>query len=247
MKTILKTLLVTALLSTLTYAEDIYKDDMKFTLGAFALIKTDNSLSVSTDIGSIGYSPNFNGDTVVFRSDNYYRFNDAHRVELSLFNISKTDDDGSYNNQFTTLLDYGYSFYKNEKVELTLLVGLHMTSYDLGVSTDTGDKSKINTTAPLPVIGFAWRYNIMPQWSVGSKVQYFAMSLDFDSADSIITGFQGYVADTMVDTEYMFTPNFGAGLALNSIKSDLGISTGKIDWKVKNEVLGVNMYLSMHF
>jgi len=145
-------------------------------------------------------------DTNVFRLDGYYRFTDTHSMDFSYFSVrsdgqkainedivwdDKTISAGatvdSYFNMDIYKINYVYSFYHNEKVELALTAGFHITSLDLGLGAQgmidgvAGQKysSGEAITVPLPVFGFKGEYTIIDEkLFVNYKAEYFFIQFD---------------------------------------------------------------------
>jgi len=207
-------------------------------------------------------------DTNVFRADGYYRFTDTHSIDFSYFAVNSdgnraidtdikwTDQEGneniisaganitSYFNMDVYKINYGYSFYHNDKVELTLTAGLHITSIDVGIAaTGTVDgvatstySSSSSVTVPLPVIGFRGEYTIIPKHLfVNYKADYFL--LDYD-------GFTGSLTSTALNLEYRFVENVGVGFGYNANKIYLQSDDGNKQLEVTNDLSGALLYFT---
>jgi len=251
-------------------AEDIIKeeipDKIEIRLGGYFLANQDTNIKISNN----GVGANFNlqdlfnmdSSTQVFKIDGKYRFNDTHGIEFSWYSINNSS---STNKDFTwgdkdissanlkTFYDtdiykvnYLYSFYHNEKVELGLSAGLHITSINIGFSGEyknNGDvkigNESISTTAPLPVIGLRLGYNITPKLNVKFSSDYFF--LKFNS-------FSGTLVDTSLTIDYRIMKHFGLGLGLNSTNNNLNIDLpDNKNLELTNNVRGVSIYGSLNF
>lgn len=254
--------------ATSLQAEEALPDTFQLRLGGYLVADEATDVKVSKNgVGAtINVQDTFNMDTTtqVLRLDGYYRFTPAHRVEFSWYSIH---NDGSTNESFqwgdenitangyldtkfdTDIykINYVYSFYHNEKVELGLSAGLHITTLDVGFDgsynvdgnlSDAAGESE-NVTAPLPVVGFRLGYNILPQLSVKYSVDYFFITYDETTG--------GYV-DTLLTVDWRVTRHFGLGVGANStrlrLESDLEDDK---ELNVQHDVFGGLVYATMNF
>ena len=175
----------------------------------------------------------------VFRLNGFYRFTPKHSAEFAWYNInnsSTTDGNvafewgdenitakGSLDTHLNTdiyKINYVYSFYHSPEMEAGIAIGFHVTKIDIGfsgsyevdnnVSNSTAESIKI--TAPLPVIGFRFQYNILPELSVLYATDFFFITYEQIS---------GAMTDTLVSLDYRFTDHFGAGIGFNSTRMRL--------------------------
>ena len=139
-------------------------------------------------------------------------------------------------------LNYGYSFYHNEKVELMLTAGLHITSIDMGLSA-VGEidgvagetySSAGGATIPLPVIGFKGQYTIIDKrLFVEYQTDYFAISYE---------DIRGTLLSSALNLEYRFVDHVGLGLGYNINKIYLSADDGDKKFEVQNNLSGVMLY-----
>ena len=202
-------------------------------------------------------------DTAAFTLNGYYRFNDTHSVGLSYFAInskgSKTigkaidwgEDEISAGAKINSSLDisvykiaYAYSFYHNEDVELALTVGLHITSFDIGLGAsglvnsipDDNYNSNVSISVPLPVLGFKGEYTIIPkQLFANYKTDYFALSLD---------SFKGNLVTSSLNLEYRFVDHVGIGLGYYASALYLEAQTQKTTIEISNNISGALVYFT---
>ncbi len=194
------------------------------------------------------------------RLDGNYRFNKRSSLNFSLWNIErdattflgKGIDFGdisipvgelvdSFFDTQTIRVSYGYSFYNVPKAELGLNAGLHVTTFDLGINciscttAETLDTERI--TAPLPVIGFHFRYQMSRRWSFSGYTQHFL--LEFDD-------FDGSLTDTRVSFSHHTFKNVGFGFGWNRIETDLDIDTSEYLMAVGNKLEGIQAFVVVY-
>ena len=141
-------------------------------------------------------------------------------------------------------INYGYSFYHNEKVELMLTAGLHITTLDLGISAvGTIDgvagetyASGAGITVPLPVIGFKGEYTIIKnRLFIEYKTDYFALKYD---------DIKGNLISSAINLEYRFVDHVGIGLGYNANKIYVSAEDEDKKFEVENNLSGAMLYLT---
>lgn len=244
-------------------------DQFKIRLGGYLVARNDTILSATSE-KLIGSRVNLQDDlgmdlkTTSFRVDSYYRFNPAHKIEFAYYNIKASsskviENDIEWNgstfnaggkvNSHLYLniykLNYVYSFYHNDKVELGLATGLHMMETKAGLSGSAtkddelvafADES-VDFLAPLPVLGFRLDYAITPRFHMGGAIDYFGLSID---------KYSGSFMDLLISAEYQVYENFGAGIGLNFTSLDVKIDKG-IKYEIDQSITGVLAYVSYHY
>ena len=158
----------------------------------------------------------------------------------------------SYLNQETLKLDYTYSFYRTNKVELGLSAGLHITEFDFGISGEANTfepdgtpigtgvfaKTGVDVTALLPVVGFKLNYNFTPRTRLLYKTDIFALRFD---------KYKGSLVDTGIMVEYQAWKHVGIGGGLNSIQIQAESDEDNGTVGFQNRVLGAQLYLTLNY
>ena len=255
--------------TTLLQAEEAMPDDFQLRLGGYLLADQDTDVKVSKHgLGAtINLQDLFELETTsqVFRLDGYYRFTPTHAVEFSWYSInsgSQSDENidfqwgdqnisasGALSTYFDTdiyKVNYLYSFYHTEKVELGLSAGLHITTLDVGftgnytsdgAADNSGESAKV--TAPLPVAGFRLNYNVWPELSVKYAVDYFFLTFD---------GSTGTFVDSLLSVDYRITRHFGVGVGFNSTRLRLEADLDDdILLNVNHDIAGGLVYGTLNF
>ena len=202
-------------------------------------------------------------DTNVLRLDGYYRFNDTHSINFSYFAV-KSDGNRDINEDIkwdggkipvganikshfdmdVYKVNYGYSFYHNDKVELMLTVGLHVTSVDLGLATSgfiennatRSYASSNGVTLPLPVVGFKGEYTIIDKTLfVEYKTDYFVLAYE---------DVKGTLISSSLNLEYRFVEHVGVGLGYNVNKIYMSAEDSDKKFEVENNLSGVLLYFT---
>jgi len=263
-----KILLSLALFSSFLQAEE-FGDTFKIRLGGYLLSDNKTTVSATTDqlVGArIDLQDDLGMDTKanVFRLDGHYRFNDAHKVEFAYYSIKINGTNSisealefegavyqanasisSFLNMDIYKLNYAYSFYHNEKVELSIGAGLHVMDISTGLSgqasidgnTASFTSESVDVLAPLPVIGFDLDYAVTPRFHVRGSVDYFGLSVD---------KYSGSFTDVLISADYQAFDNFGLGAGLNITNLDATVD-GTTKYELDQSITGFLVYLSYNY
>ena len=254
------------------HAEEDVPDKFRVALGGFAVVRYDSLMSLTEpNLGAgISISPEdtlgLSSEQAVLRLEGYYRFTKKHAMTYSWYKISsdgskvlevefdwidenddtitipvgaKVDSSLSYD---IFKLGYLWSFHHSDKVEMSAGVGLHMTSIEVGLQTDTTTSGlnarDVDTTLPLPVFSFSVVYHVTPKFAWHLKQEFFA--LQFDKWD-------GNYTDSTLGMEYRFFENVGLGIALSS--NSLKVTEKEDDYKFSydNRISGVLINVAAYF
>jgi hypothetical protein len=227
--------------------------------GLGGLIDTNEVLDLDTSV-------------TVGRIDGYWRYHRNHRLEYALYDIKREgskviNQDLEWNGEkfavgsrvdsllrtTTAKVNYSWSFYRNEKVELGIGGGLHVTRIKAALSgtiyvdpndpnnpaTEEVGAEEVNLTAPLPVVGFRLSYNINNHLRITGGTDIFALRF---------SDIKGNYRDTKVGLDWRLSKHLGLGGSL--INSDLYIETKDdhdTQLKLKNTVTGAEVFVSLYF
>ncbi len=253
---------------TLLQAEEPLPDNFQIRLGGYLVSDQNTEFKLSKNgVGAlINLQDVFNMSSTaqVFRFDGYYRFTPKHRVEFSWYSINSSGETGQdfqwgdenitavgdLNTFFDTdiyKVNYVYSFYHNEEVELGISAGLHVMALNVGfdgsynVDGNLSDSHRNETavTAPLPVVGFRVAYNIVPSVSVKYSVDYFFITYE---------AITGGLIDSEFSLDWRMTRHFGVGVGINSTRmrlvDDLGDNKELV---VNHDVTGGLVYATLTY
>lgn len=252
-----------------------YPDRFGIFVGAFRVKGIDIQAQVSPkNIPGVGAIINFNDDLGMdnnddsFRIDGYYRFTPRHRIDFAWYetrvegertvtrNIEWNGQTypvgarvSSFFEQTTYKVNYLFSFYHNEKVELGVGAGLHITDLATGLKVenisdvpildpDINLKGDVSATAPLPVGSLLLEYRILPRFAVRLRNDWFA--LDYD-------GYKGVFIDSFVTFEYQVIRNMAIGLGWDRVKLDVTGDEDDRRWDVDVDYDGYMFYLKAMF
>jgi len=225
----------------LAFAESGVDDRFSISLGAFV---TDRSTDTQLDSDALGKGTviDFEDDLgldssdTVFRIDGHYRFNQKHRVNFSVFDLSRDSSatilrdiqfgdkvfpvDTVVNTSFDLniyKLTYGYSLMQRDSGYLGLTLGIHIADSKIGLDQqDLGQFEVSSITAPLPVM----------------SGELFAF--EFDNVD-------GLLVDLYIGIDYQIIDHIALGLGFNSVHFDVDATksnfSGSLDWQYTGALL----------
>jgi hypothetical protein len=229
------------------------QDDKRFSLSLGVFI-TDRSSETRVDgaDGSIGTPVDLESEfgldasENVFRLDGYFKFNERHRIDFSVFDLSRdatrqidteitwrgivfpinatVDSEIDFN---IYKLAYTWSFLRREKGYLGLTGGLYIADVGAYLSAQNiADRAGGAVTAPLPVIGLRGEYRFTDKWVFRASGELFG--LEYEAMD-------GSLIDLYVGIDYRLFEHVAIGVGLNSVRLDVGVSAsnlaGSLDWQ----------------
>lgn len=233
----------------------------RFGLGLGAFI-TDRETDTRVDSDALGPGTpldfeedlGFDASDTVFRVDGHLRFSRRHRLDFSIFDLSRDsvatiDETIQFGDEIydidTTVsaesdleiykLAYTWSFMARGRSYLGLTGGLYIMDTGLALSEPTlGSRETSGVTAPLPVIGLRGEYSLSRHWLLRGSAEFFALEYgDYD----------GNLVDVYAGIDYRFSDRFALGLAYNGVtidvdSEDTGLS-GALDWSYQGWLLSL--------
>jgi len=252
------------------YPLSVY-DPSTITLKVGAYFVTSQNTEILAKKNGVGAAVNLQDmlgmktDTEVLRVNALYKFNARHKVEFSYYNLEnsahkETQKAFDYNGQtiaagasldstFQTeiyKLNYIYSAYQTNKLNLSFRAGLHITGistsikgeFGLDQDTETIQDSSVSVTAPLPVAGLGLEYKISNEFSLNYTIDYFFVSYE---------DVTGSMTDTLLSLDYKYNHYIGLGVGFNSTKTRVEAQSGKSSFNVRHEVYGALAYLIFNY
>jgi hypothetical protein len=207
----------------------------------------------------------------VFRADALWRFTDnrRHRLDLIWFafrrdgnrqileDIKIEDDDGNVItiptgttvDTFFDLdiyqLNYSYSFFQDERIDLAAGIGLYVMPIDFGIRISglADEDESENFTAPLPVFNLSMDVALTPKWFIRTGAQVFYLEYD---------NFTGSIMEFRTALEYNPWNHVGIGLGFDTFGFRLeadGEDWPGIDLKgnVEFNYAGLQLYLRVFY
>ena len=129
-------------------------------------------------------------------------------------------------------LHYNWSFYHSDQIEMTLSPGVYFGDFNARFKGDAVIDSDDNVPiaqqrtvredffAPLPAVGLAFHYDIIPRLTAGIRTDFFYVDID---------DVKGGMVDILAGLEYRVFKHFAMGVAYNRLILDLEYDSGKSD------------------
>ncbi|MFV2056632.1 MAG: hypothetical protein ACC707_09200 [Thiohalomonadales bacterium] len=241
------------------------KIDGSNTSAGFANTDSIIPIGIAVDLNrNLGIKDNDNS----FRIDGYYRFTDRHQIVFSNYKIkldgTKTLTEGftwndqpyeigaqvsSFFNNTTTKLGYLFSFHHDNKVELAIGGGLHITEFNIGLNllatadggtapSEFNSNGELKATAPVPFMSFLVHYDISQRWSFNWK--YDSLRLSFNNVD-------GTMIDSMASVEHRTYEHVAFGFGVNSFRINIDGEDSTSRFVVKSAFDGILIYARAAF
>lgn len=253
--------LLPALLSLPALAEETPPyDSWVLRLGGNYVFNGETFLNINRADGVIGTTVDTERDldtndaTWTWRADLAWRFAPNHTLELGYYNFeldgskdlsreivvrNQTFTVGSAvdtNLEFEVMrLEYIYSFYRNEKVDLGVGAGIYAVGSDLTIAArGIGQQESADVTAPLPVAGFRMQYRATPKVDVIAAYDVFFINQN---------DYSGSMSDFRVLLEHRTTKHLGFGIGLDHFALNAQLSDDEWDGAVATNWNGAMVYL----
>lgn len=235
------------------------QDDHRFSLSLGAFVTDRGSEArVDADNGTIGTRVDLESELgldtseTVFRLDGYFRFNDRHRIDFSVFDLSRDatrqiDTAIAWKNVVFPIsatvnsdldfniykLAYTWSFLRREKGYLGVTGGLYVADVAANLSAENiAEREGGDVTAPLPVIGLRGEYRFTDKWTFRASGELF--SLEFEAME-------GTLIDLYAGIDYRLFKHVAIGVGLNTVRLDVNVDgsrlNGTLDWQYDGALL----------
>ena len=202
------------------FADQNMKTEFEVTVG-----DTDLIIDFEDDLG-------LRDSQSVFRLAAFYDFNERHRLDLDIFDLSQTavvtgtreiewgDTVFPISAELSTELDltiykvaYTYNFLRREKYKLGVTAGFYVADVALHLNLlENDEEERGDLTAPLPVFGFRGEYLISDRWRASASTEWFAVE---------INQYKGDLHDFLIGIDYRFGNHAAVGLGYNDVEIDV--------------------------
>ncbi|HXD06764.1 MAG TPA: hypothetical protein VN680_11975 [Burkholderiaceae bacterium] len=128
------------------------------------------------------------------------------------------------------VVNYQYSFIRNESLEFAGIAGLYGAHFKFGFNASNPPTDvQASTNAPLPMLGLGLDWFVTPRWTVSLLGEGLAVKVgDVD----------GRTYNGALTTDYMVTRNIGLGLGLAAVNLKVDVTkndfTGRVGWRMSS-------------
>jgi hypothetical protein len=217
--------------------------------------RLDGSSGEGTDVdleGDLGLEQS----STVFRFDGYWRFAERHRVDFSVFDLSRSASkrierdiswqgtDFEVDTRITSDIDleiykasYSWIFLKRERGFLAATAGLYVADINTSLAAEElGIREGNGITAPLPVIGLRGAHDLGRRWTLRGSAEVFAVEYN---------GIDGSLYDAFAGLDFRLTDHVALGAGFNAVELDVNVGRsrfdGSFDWSYSGALLYVKL------
>jgi len=177
------------------------------------------------------------------------------RDSTSTISRTITIDDVTYpvNGSVTTGFDtdiyrftIGYSFVRNDSVELGAAIGFHATNLELSVSGQgSAGGAPVSTQvrrkdvlAPMPTVGLYTTIEVMPRVTVNARADYLSLGID---------DYDGSLLNVQASVSYRLMDNVGIGVGYRYVDYDLDVTKPKVTGSFDYQFWGPSFFIEVGF
>ena len=231
-------------------AQSLDGDRFSLSLGVFlpdrdTVVRFDSSLGNGTDT-DFELDLGLDSSDSVFRVDGYFRIRERHRVDFSVFDLSRSNSKqiqrdilwGDTLYAIDTVVDadfdlaiyraaYTYSFLSSEDGYLGASIGLHVADTKTSLAEQNIGQAEVGElSAPMPVIGFRGERKLSDRWTLRASGEFFFVEFD---------NINGSLVDLYAGLDYSVLDKLSIGFGFNSVRIDVEATksgfVGALDWQ----------------
>ena len=257
------TVILVGLIPSLAFPQGMGPSRWSVSFGAF-LTDQDMETEFQSNLSDAGFDLDLENDlgldssTTVFRFDGFFRIADRHRLDASIFDLSRSADatvstefewqdtvfpiDFELNTDLNLAiykLAYSYEFFQRENGYIAATGGLFIADVSLELSVPATGAAEIGeVTAPLPVFGLRGGYDFADRWSL-----HLSSELFFISVDEV----EGLLYDLYGGVDYRLFDNAAIGVGYNFVDLDVDATDENLGADLNWRYSGVVAYLKFLF
>jgi hypothetical protein len=256
-------LLVCCPLAAFSQETDTDSSGWGFSVGAF-FADQDMKTEFEVTVGDIDLIVDFEEDLglrdsqSVFRFTAFYDFNERHRLDFDVFDLSQTavvtgtreiewgDTVFPISAELSTGLDltiykaaYTYHMLRRKKYRLGVTGGLYVADIALRLNLlESDEEERGDLTAPLPVFGLRGEYFFSDRWRASASAEWFGLE---------IGDYEGTLYDLLIGIDYRLGNHAAVGLGYNSVQIDVDATEEDLRADLRWEYSGFIGYLRFSF
>jgi hypothetical protein len=194
----------------------------------------------------------------VFRLDGYFRFKGRHRMDFSVFDLSRTstrqiDEEIQWGDdllEISTVIDtefdlgiykaaYTYELRQSETGYLGITGGLYVAeSAHRLVGQNIGPIDRRSLTLPLPVLGLRGEHEFADRWTFRASGEFFFLEYD---------NYKGSLWDLYAVADYAVRENVAIGIGVNSVRTNVRALKPDFTGRIKFSYTGALLFFKFDF
>jgi hypothetical protein len=140
----------------------------------------------------------------------------------------------------------GYSFVRNDTVEVGAAIGVHMTNLDFSISGQgsaggapvSSQVRKKDFLAPMPTVGLYTTFQVAPHININARADYLSLGVgDYD----------GSVLNAQASVAYRFSDTFGVGVGYRYVDYNLDVTKPSYVASFDYKFWGPSVFLELGF
>ena len=143
-------------------------------------------------------------------------------------------------------LGVGYSFVKNDKADVGVVVGLHVTQFTVGLKGQghvgaaalSTENRKRDALAPLPTVGLYGIYQATPKITLNGRVDYLSLK---------VSDYDGRLVNVQASAAYRVWKNVDVGVMYRYVDYNLGIEKDRWNGEVSYTFKGPALFAQVAF
>jgi hypothetical protein len=140
----------------------------------------------------------------------------------------------------------GYSFVRNESVEVGAAIGFHATDLQLSLSGQgSAGGAPVSTQvrrkdflAPMPTVGLYTTFEVMPRVTINARADYLSLGID---------DYDGSLLNAQASVSYRVMDNVGIGVGYRYVDYDLDVTKPNVVGNFDYQFWGPSFFIELGF
>jgi len=140
----------------------------------------------------------------------------------------------------------GYSFIRNETLEVGGAIGLHATELDFSISGQgsaggapvSSQVRRKDVLAPMPTLGLYTTFEVMPRVTINARADYLSLGID---------DYDGSLLNAQASVSYRVMDNVGIGVGYRYVDYDLDVEKTDVTGSFDYQFWGPSFFIEVGF
>jgi hypothetical protein len=140
----------------------------------------------------------------------------------------------------------GYTFVRNETLEVGAAIGLHATNLDFSISGQgsaggapvSSQVRRKDFLAPMPTVGLYTTFEVMPRVTINARADYLSLGID---------DYDGSLLNAQASVSYRVMDNVGIGVGYRYVDYDLDVTKPNVIGTFDYQFWGPSLFIEAGF
>ena len=140
----------------------------------------------------------------------------------------------------------GYSFVRNETLEVGAAIGLHATNLEFSISGQgsaggapvSSQVRRKDFLAPMPTVGLYTTFEVMPRVTINARADYLSLGID---------DYDGSLLNAQASVSYRLMDNVGIGVGYRYVDYDLDVTKTDVIGNFDYQFWGPSFFIEVGF